>query len=537
MEYFDFDGAMVEDILSEDAGPVNDFIVGHEKRSTFCVSKQGNSHEFTPTADHHIRRSFDGALDERPVECEKAGAKASIFNVPSVACNSCWLRELQCLIIRGAEDGCSSCKALSQPCSLATNIDSGMFMDMGHPTSTRSIASQSSRGRRKGSRRAKGRSSPIPCRPAFNGRLQTVKDIDATDKSMQGMSPMERWRHSPPETEPAPLSAISNAFFSSSPLPIPLGNPPSFVDQDFGDCHRSSSSLASGFSVFRAYSVVDKRGGSTDSDISQNSIHSSLSSYSTKSLAKLEKRYSRRRRSKPGPFPDKAPDADRPSGHRRFECTFYPASFRTRFDWSRHENTQHLSLESWICSRFGTTTSQKPEQQPPPPPLQQSSSSSSMLYSLWTAKSTNPLQRICVYCLAPSPSGVHFQDLHSIDRVRSSCVDDDIQSRTFYRKDHLIQHLRLVHSCTFQADTMADWRVEVSDVVSRCGFCAVAFDNWNVRREHLGRHFRAGARMRDWKGGWGLESSVERRLENVLMPTAEIARAQKENGVGRLSLA
>jgi hypothetical protein len=55
---------------------------------------------------------------------------------------------------------------------------------------------------------------------------------------------------------------------------------------------------------------------------------------------------------------------------------------------------------------------------------------------------------------------------------------------------------------------MCLWKVGTHDVKSRCGFFGSDLQNWNQRVEHIGRHFEAGARLVDWTGGLGFDSSV-----------------------------
>jgi hypothetical protein len=33
---------------------------------------------------------------------------------------------------------------------------------------------------------------------------------------------------------------------------------------------------------------------------------------------------------------------------KEFHCTFCPNSFKTKYDWQRHEKSQHISPESWV---------------------------------------------------------------------------------------------------------------------------------------------------------------------------------------------
>ena len=121
----------------------------------------------------------------------------------------------------------------------------------------------------------------------------------------------------------------------------------------------------------------------------------------------------------------------------------------SRYDWSRHEKSLHLSLEKWICAPLGEIITDKATGKPK-----------------------------CVYCDELDPSKEHLAT-HN----HSGCEEKGLESRTFYRKDHLRQHLRLVHGCKMTA-SMESWKSEAQYIKSRCGFCQMTFDKC---REHTQR--------------------------------------------------
>lgn len=92
-----------------------------------------------------------------------------------------------------------------------------------------------------------------------------------------------------------------------------------------------------------------------------------------------------------------------------------------------------------------------------------------------------------------------------------------MDARTFYRKDHLRQHLRLVHGCKL-TPSMESWKSEATFIRSRCGFCKQEFTKWQDRVDHLSKHFRAGAQMKDWKGCRGLDPAVAAQVTNAMPP-------------------
>lgn len=159
-------------------------------------------------------------------------------------------------------------------------------------------------------------------------------------------------------------------------------------------------------------------------------------------------------------------------------------TFRTKHDWQRHEKSLHLSLERWICCPAGPTA---------PPP----------------GKS----QPCCVFCEKAEPDSAHVEG-HN----HSLCQERSLSERTFYRKDHLRQHLKLVHNAKYIQHFMDSWKVPTPDIRSRCGFCGSLLSSWPERVDHLAEHFKSGSDMSSWKGDWGFEPAVLSMVENAIPP-------------------
>ncbi|KAG4259164.1 hypothetical protein FPRO04_07469 [Fusarium proliferatum] len=158
-------------------------------------------------------------------------------------------------------------------------------------------------------------------------------------------------------------------------------------------------------------------------------------------------------------------------------------TFKTKYDWQRHEKSLHLSLENWVCSPNGPTA-MHPEE-----------------------------GLLCVFCGVKNPDKTHL-DGHN----QSACIERPIEERTYHRKDHLQQHLRLVHMSKFLKWPMDDWKVMTQEVKSRCGFCGINLTTWASRVDHLADHFKAGSTMEHWKGDWGFEGKVIERIDNAMPP-------------------
>lgn len=162
-----------------------------------------------------------------------------------------------------------------------------------------------------------------------------------------------------------------------------------------------------------------------------------------------------------------------------YACTFCTETFRRKHDWQRHETSIHLSLERWRCLPNG--------------PL-----------ALNPATNTT----CCVFCGEPEPTTLHVKDHNP-----SACVE-----HTFNRKDHLKQHLKLVHRANFIEWSMNPWKVSLSEVRSRCGICRKALFSWSERAEHLAEHFKIGHTMASWEGDWGFEQPIQEMVENAIPP-------------------
>ena len=66
--------------------------------------------------------------------------------------------------------------------------------------------------------------------------------------------------------------------------------------------------------------------------------------------------------------------------------------------------------------------------------------------------------------------------------------------------------------------TMKEWKVQMPDIKSQCGFCGARLANWAERTEHLAEHFKMGKTMADWKGDWGFDDAVIKLVENAILP-------------------
>nr|WNZ75527.1 hypothetical protein [Trichoderma harzianum] len=169
---------------------------------------------------------------------------------------------------------------------------------------------------------------------------------------------------------------------------------------------------------------------------------------------------------------------------RIYQCTFCTDTFKSRYDWTRHEATLHLALERWSCLPAGPKR--------------------------WGPGAATPK---CSLCDSSDTTDAHLESHHISD-----CIMKPQALRTFHRKDHLLQHLRLAHGIDKMIPSMHSWKSKISEVKSRCGFCGETFSLWSDRNDHLVDHFRRGKSMKDWKGDRGLEPSVAMLVQSAMPP-------------------
>lgn len=314
----------------------------------------------------------------------------------------------------------------------------------------------------------------IPPRPG----TPSVRDSGfrrGTPIPFESMNPLQRWANSPPENEPASVSDIARAVgaSSSSALSSGLNSPYSFRFTDDGSgrslCNQSSAS---------SLGTSHSSGGSFASAYS----HASRGSFG--SFGSMGNRGRRRRRRRATPKrPEDGTTALIPQT-KTYQCTFCTETFRTKHDWQRHEKSLHLSLERWVCAPKGATV-------------------------------VNPETNLasCVFCGHANPDEAHLE-AHNC----SACQEKNLDERTFYRKDHLRQHLKLVHNVKFLNWAMDPWKIATPEIRSRCGFCGIVMDTWTIRIDHLAEHFKTGNTMADWKGDWGFDAPVLQMVENSIPP-------------------
>lgn len=295
---------------------------------------------------------------------------------------------------------------------------------------------------------------------------EPTPEANHTDNTL--LSPLQRWQNSPPESEPAAASDILKALEDipyTSDASITYPAPPEALSSN-----SSSASFVVGVPSISSY----EHSHSSGSDIS----FSRSNQISQRPPTPLITTRSRRRRRKPPP-PNEALSKRKSNARRPFQCTFCSDTFNTKYDWQRHEKALHLPVDRWICAPQG---------------------------GLAEVNGTN----VCVFCQAPDADSTHLETHDYL-----ACRERLAEQRTFARKDHLRQHLRLTHNVDYHP-TMDQWRDSLTHLNSRCGFCNAKFHTWQERVDHVADHFKKGADMIQWKGCWGFDPGIIKLVENAM---------------------
>ncbi|KAI9043108.1 uncharacterized protein KD926_004611 [Aspergillus affinis] len=305
-------------------------------------------------------------------------------------------------------------------------------------------------------------------------RRRTIERIPtpSTDQVNNAfLSPLERWKHSPPETEAAATSDIIRAL-ADTPCSSDQSSAQGGVPLDGWSSNSSRSSF-----VFGAPSIEHSQ--SSGSEVSYQHSHSSnpFQRPPTPLPGMRTRRYRRRR----PPRPMESMKQRKKDEKRPYQCTFCSDVFRSKYDWQRHEKALHLPVDRWLCAPAG---------------------------GIIEVDGLNQ----CAFCREMKIDPEHLE-MHNY----LVCRQKPSENRVFLRKDHLRQHLRLTHDVSYHP-SMDEWQESTPRLVSRCGFCDANFETWEERTEHIANHFKAGADMNQWKGEWGFEPDVQRLVENAMPP-------------------
>jgi hypothetical protein len=220
------------------------------------------------------------------------------------------------------------------------------------------------------------------------------------------MTPLERWRHSPPDVEPAQIADIERAIELAS-------STSSFNALQQTSNHGYNATPVPHFDPDEMWpslpGSVDSSSATTSSCNSQLSRTPSKRSFRELDLQSISRKPVRN------------------SKRSEFSCTGCVRTFTRKSDLLRHERAIHSrSTEKWICSNLilpGEPT------------------------TVWRMSKPGPE---CALCGHPDPD-----KKHNLSHEFVACADRGVDGRTFTRKDHLFQHLEKFHRCRRKWDGWA----------------------------------------------------------------------------------
>ena len=146
---------------------------------------------------------------------------------------------------------------------------------------------------------------------------------------------------------------------------------------------------------------------------------------------------------KPPPKADKGPAI--------YRCTACPSSFSRKWEWKRHEDSQHDPQTYWICM-LGDPAVQTTKD--------------------W----------MCAFCDATKSDrgemAAHLVKEHNI----AQCTGKPMANRTWRREDKLKQHLQQVHGLSETATRWKTWQHPAGQKAAwGCGYCGACSFTWEGR--------------------------------------------------------
>ena len=146
-------------------------------------------------------------------------------------------------------------------------------------------------------------------------------------------------------------------------------------------------------------------------------------------------------------------------GNGNYTCTTCHRHFNKKYEWKRHEESQHNPQQYWICMHGD-----------PAIPISTHPSGIASPGSAW----------ICAFCDAQKANRELMVD-HLIRRHKINiCARKRKEDRTFTRKDKLKQHLQQVHALGDGCERWEDWNEDARRKWAwGCGFCGGCSFTWN----------------------------------------------------------
>jgi Homeobox KN domain len=160
----------------------------------------------------------------------------------------------------------------------------------------------------------------------------------------------------------------------------------------------------------------------------------------------------------------------KPKPSTKFECTFCRAKLNPK-SWKRHEESHHLPRREWTCLADGKFMQD---------------------------------DGTCAFCRKLiSPSEVFYHPEQCCHRI-GECMNKSLNQRSFYRREHILQHIRGFHTSSLSSRMLSEWESSKNEAERfwKCGFCGEDIFGWDARATHIAAHFRKGLDMSTWRSEW-----------------------------------
>lgn len=326
--------------------------------------------------------------------------------------------------------------------------------------------------------------------PSAEEKRQLATECGITEKQVttwftnaraRQLSPLDTWLSSASEEEGATESAIASAAETSPGFTYLSSNWSSTAGG--ASATRRAGSI-SGSSAFSAPGVArpqpSRRGKKKNYRRTNAAAQNTLQSFVSPNQSPID-------------------TIEPPSGDQEmWQCTFCYRHLVPK-SWRRHEETQHRPRAHWTCMLTGPRLS-IPQRTDANPAASASGGNNP------SSTRTSGSKTYCAFCMTPDPSEAHFHTSHRI----SECAKRPLIERTFYRPDHLRQHIRNFHGATLYDVVQARWKRSPDEVERKkgetgvdegwvCGFCGEGLRTWSVRETHIAGHFKDGMTMASWK--------------------------------------
>jgi hypothetical protein len=160
-----------------------------------------------------------------------------------------------------------------------------------------------------------------------------------------------------------------------------------------------------------------------------------------------------------------------------YSCTFCPKRFNRKYIWQRHEESVHVLRKVYICTPEFLLD----------PPIGHPAGSPWCSWCPWYPfLGTKLLRPDC-------------------DHAGGQCSTRTIEERTFFRKDNLVQHFRIVHKASahsYSVQNAANCEQARASTATqlKCPFCGCTSTSWKERVGHVARHFEES--LKDWMMGY-----------------------------------